>query len=40
MTGMHHHTQLFWMRWGFMNFLPGLIQTHHLPNLSLPAQLG
>jgi hypothetical protein len=37
MTGMGHHAQLFknWLRWGLMDFLPGLALNHDPPDLNL-----
>jgi hypothetical protein len=40
MTGTHHHTQLFLLRWGLMNFLPKLARNLDSPALGLPCSLG
>jgi hypothetical protein len=37
MTGMHHHTQIFLLRWGLMKFLTGLALNHDPPTLHLPS---
>jgi hypothetical protein len=35
MTGVYHHTKLYWLRWGLTNFLPKLASNLNLPNYCL-----